>query len=125
VGFVAGAVAATVAPGAGAADFGRRMTVLVALAAAAAVVVSILLPRRDVNGPVGATCPDLGSAPGHLLLIIAVTSVVAAAGVVAAATVERARGVQTAGTLGRFVVAAVVPYVALAALVFPALCDYS
>jgi hypothetical protein len=54
-----------------------------------------------------------------------VTSAVAAAGVVAAAVVELARRRQTAGTLGRFVVAAVVPYVAIGAWVIPAFCDYS
>jgi hypothetical protein len=125
VGVVAGAIVSTVADGRGAADFGRRMAVLVAVSAAAAVVISIFLPRRDVNGPVGATCPDLSSSAGHILAVVAVTSAVAAAGVVAAAVVELARRRQTAGTLGRFVVAAVVPYVAIGAWVIPAFCDYS
>ena len=124
-GIVAGAIASTFADGRGAADFGRRMAVLVAVSAAAAVVISIFLPRRGVDGPVGATCPDLSSSLGHVLAVVAATSAVAAAGVVAAAVVELARRRQTAGTLGRFVVAAVVPYVAIGAWVFPAFCDYS
>jgi hypothetical protein len=124
-GILAGAIASSVSDGRGAADFGRRMAVLVAVSAAAAVVISIFLPRRDVNGPVGATCPDLSSSVGHLLAVVAVTSAVAAAGVVAAAVVELARRRQTAGTLGRFVIAAVLPYVAIGAWVIPAFCDYS
>jgi hypothetical protein len=125
LGFVGGAIASIFASGAGAAAFGRRMSVLVVLAAGTAVAASFDLPRRDVNGPVGATCPNLSSGLGHLIAVLAVTSAVAAACVVAAATVERYRHVQTGGTFGRLVLAAVVPYVAFGAWVVPAFCDYS
>jgi hypothetical protein len=125
VGFVAGAIASAFASGAGAAAFGRRMSVLLVLAAVTAVAMSFELPRYDVNGPVGATCPDLSSDLGHLIAVLAVTAAVAAASVVAAATVEGFRHVQTGETFGRLALAAVVPYVAYAAWVVPAMCDYS
>lgn len=126
LGFVAGAIASVFASGAGAAAFGRRMSVLLGLAAVTAVAMSFELPRRDVYTTVATTCPDMSSDLGHLIAVLAVTAAVAAASVVAAATLEGFRHVQTGGTFGRLALAAVVPYVAYAAWVVPALCgDYS
>jgi|ERR671931_1213625 hypothetical protein len=114
-----------VSPG-NAAGLGRWAVVAVALSAGAAVTASIALPDEPVlNGPIGATCPDTGSALFDVLVAFAVASVVAGVTAVASATVEGAKGAATGGTFGRLAFAILAPYVALAALVFPLLCDYS
>jgi hypothetical protein len=126
VGLVGGAVAAPFASAGAAAAVGRRAAWLVALAAAGAVVASFVLPRTPVmNGPIGATCPDMGSGVAFVLGALAILSMAAAAAVVATATVEGASRVATAGTFGRFALAVIVPYAAVGAWLVPALCDYS
>ena len=120
-----GSVASSFASARAAAAFGRRAVRGVVLSAGGAVVTAIALPGRPVNGPIGATCPDLGSIPGHLLAGLVVAAVVLGVAVVASAMVEGMKQAATGGTFARLAVAILVPYVALAAWVFPELCDYS
>jgi hypothetical protein len=109
-----------------AAAFGRWAAWGVALAVGGAVLAAFALPDQPVmNGPIGATCPDTESTLFDVLVGLAVASLVAGAAVVAAATIEGFKRAATGATFGRLAFAVAAPYVALAALFFPLLCDYS
>ena len=96
------------------------------LAVGGAVLVAFVLPDKPVlNGPIGATCPDSESTLFDVLVGLAIASLVAGAGVVAAATIEGLKRAATGATFGRLAFAVAAPYVALGALFFPLLCDYS
>src|SRR5437763_13638417 len=125
VGWVLGICISPVASARFAALFGRRIVWAVPLVTGAAVVAAFSLPRKSVNGPIGATCPDLGSPLGHVLAGLAVAACVAAVAVVAGVTIEAVKRAAQGETFIRLAVAIVVPYIALGAWVVPALCDYS
>jgi hypothetical protein len=109
-----------------AAAFGRRGAWGVALTVGGAVLFAFALPDKRVsNGPIGATCPDTESMLFDVLVGLAVASLVAGAAVVAASIVESVKRAATGATVGRVAFAVAAPYVALAALFFPLLCDYS
>jgi hypothetical protein len=119
-----GSVASSLASAHAAAVFGRWTVWGVVVSAAGAVVTSIALPAKPMNIQ-GAGCPDMGSTPGHVLAGLVIAAVVMGVAVVASATVEGIKQAATGGTFARLAVAILVPYVALAAWAYPALCDYS
>ena len=125
-GAVVGGFAAFFARPGRAAAFGRRAAWGVALTVGGAVLAAFALPDKPVsNGPTGATCPDSESLLFDVLAGLAVSSLVAGAAVIAAATVEGVKRAATGATFGRLAFAVAAPYVALGALFFPLLCDYS
>jgi hypothetical protein len=125
-GGILGSIASLFASPGNAATLSRWAVVTVALTAGAAVLMSNALPDEPVlNGPIGATCPDTGSALFDVLVAFAVASVVAGVAAVASATVEGVKGAATGETFGRVAFAILAPYAALGALLFPLLCDYS
>ena len=109
-----------------AAAFGRRVAWVVALTVGGAVLAAWALPERPaLNAPIGATCEDTDSALFDVLVGLAVASFVAGAAVVAAATIEGVKRAATGATFGRLAFAVAAPYVALGALLFSWICDYS
>jgi hypothetical protein len=125
-GVIAGGLASPFGNAASAARVGWWAAWGVAVTAGAAVVAAIALPDEPVlNGPIGATCPDTSSTLYDVLGGLAAASAVAGAAVIAAATVEVVKRAASEHTYGRVAVGVLVPYVALAALVIPFLCDYS
>jgi hypothetical protein len=125
-GAIVGGLASPFARPGSAAAFGRWAAWSVALTVGGAVLAAFALPDKPVlNGPVGATCPDWQSTLFDVLVGLAVASLAAGAAVVAAATVEGVKRAATGATFGRLAFAVTAPYVALAALFVPLLCDYS
>jgi hypothetical protein len=109
-----------------AAAFGRRAAWGVALTVVGAVLAAWALPERPApNAPIGATCEDTDSALFVVLVGLAVASFVAGAAVVAAATIEGVKRAATGATFGRLAFAVAAPHVALGALLFSWICDYS
>jgi hypothetical protein len=121
-----GIVVAPFMSGRGAALFGSWVVWGVVLSTAAAVLTAFQLPRTVVmNGPIGATCPDMASTPADVLTAFAVASVATAVITVASVVAEGWSHAATGATFVRFGCAVVVPYVALGAWLAPRLCDYS
>jgi hypothetical protein len=125
-GAMVGGFASPFARAGSAAKIGWWAAGAVAVTAVAAVVAAIALPDVPVlNGPIGATCPDTNSTSYDVLTGFVAASVAAGVAVVAAATVEGLKRAATGATFGRVALGILVPYVALGAMLVPALCDYS
>jgi len=109
-----------------AARFGGWVVWGVVLSTVGAVLTAFELPRALVmNGPIGATCPDMSSTPADVLTAFAVAAVATGIATVASVVVEGWRRAADGATFVRLGVAIVVPYVALGAWLVPRLCDYS
>jgi hypothetical protein len=125
-GAVLGSVVAPLASGRSAALFGNWVVWGVVASTVATVITAFELPRALVmNGPIGATCPDMTSTAADVLTAFAVAAVATGIATVASGVVEGWRRTATGETFIRLGVAIVVPYVALGAWLVPRLCDYS
>jgi len=125
-GIVLGSLVAPLASGRGAARFGGWVVWGVVLSTGGAVITAFELPRALVmNGPIGATCPDMSSTPADVLTGFAVAAVATGVVTVASVVVEGWRRAADGATFVRLGVAILVPYVALGAWLVPRLCDYS